>query len=150
MSKIVRVLFLCTGNSCRSQMAEGLINHDFAGQINAFSAGTEPHGLNPKAIQVMDEIGVDISQNSSDHVSKYDAQNFDYVITLCGDAEEKCPMVFGGGKRIHIGFDDPPKTTGTEEVVMSVYRRVRDEIRQQLGEYFQKEIYGGSNGTRTD
>ena len=150
MSKIVRVFFLCTGNSCRSQMAEGLINHDFAGQIDAFSAGTEPHGLNPKAIQVMDEIGVDISQNSPDHVSKYDAQNFDYVITLCGDAEEKCPMVLGGGKRVHIGFDDPPKATGTEEDVMSVYRRVRDEIRQQLNEFFQNEINGGSNGTRID
>jgi len=131
-------------------MAEGLINHDFAGQIDAFSAGTEPHGLNPKAIQVMDEIGVDISQNSSEHVSKYDAQNFDYVITLCGDAEEKCPMAFGGGKRLHIGFDDPSKETGAEEEVMSVYQRVRDELRQQLSEFFQKEMNGGSNGTRTD
>ncbi|RME41200.1 MAG: arsenate reductase ArsC [Deltaproteobacteria bacterium] len=135
-----RVLFLCTGNSCRSQMAEGIINHDFADQIEAFSAGTEPHGLNPKAVQVMAEIGIDISGHSSDHISKYEGQAFDYVITLCGDANEKCPLFFGGTKRIHIGFDDPPKATGTEEEIMNVYRRVRDEIRAQLGDFFRKEL----------
>jgi arsenate reductase len=137
-----KVLFLCTGNSCRSQMADGLINHDFAGQIEAFSAGTEPHGLNPKAVEVMAEVGIDISANSSDHVSKYEGQNFDYVITLCGDANDKCPLFFGGVKRSHIGFDDPPKATGSEEEVMNVYRRVRDEIRAQLGDYFRNELAG--------
>jgi len=135
-----RVLFLCTGNSCRSQMADGIINHEFAGQIEAFSAGTEPHGLNPKAVQVMAEIGIDISNNSSDHLSQYEGQSFDWVITLCGDANEKCPLFFGGTKRIHIGFDDPPKATGNEDEVMAVYRRVRDEIREQLGEFFRKEL----------
>ena len=135
-----QVLFLCTGNSCRSQMADGIINHDFSTQIEAFSAGTEPHGLNPKAVQVMAEIGIDISANSSDHISKYDGQSFDYVITLCGDANEKCPLFFGGVKRMHIGFDDPPKATGTEEEVLNVYRRVRDEIRQQLGDFFRREL----------
>jgi len=135
-----RVLFLCTGNSCRSQMADGIINHDFADQIEAFSAGTEPHGLNPKAVEVMGEIGIDISNNSSDHLSQYEGQSFDYVITLCGDANEKCPLFFGGVKRLHMGFDDPPKATGTEEEVMDVYRRVRDEIREQLGEFFCKEL----------
>ena len=133
---IKRVLFLCTGNSCRSQMADGIINHDFAEQIEAFSAGTEPHGLNPKAVQVMAEIGIDISGNSSDHLSRYVDQSFDYAITLCGDADEKCPLLIGGAKRVHIGFDDPPKATGTEEEVLNVYRRVRDEIRLQLGDYF--------------
>ncbi len=137
-----RVLFLCTGNSCRSQMADGLINHDFAGQIEAFSAGTEPHGLNPKAVEVMAEAGIDISANSSDHISKYEGQSFDYVITLCGDANDKCPLFFGGVKRIHIGFDDPPKATGSDEEVMNVYRRVRDEIRTQLGDYFRNELAG--------
>ncbi|MFO7813648.1 MAG: arsenate reductase ArsC [Pelovirga sp.] len=137
-----RVLFLCTGNSCRSQMADGLINHDFAGQIEAFSAGTEPHGLNPKAVEVMAEVGIDISANSSDHISKYEGQSFDYVITLCGDANDKCPLFFGGVKRIHIGFDDPPKATGSDEEVMNVYRRVRDEIRTQLGDYFRNELAG--------
>ena len=138
-----KVLFLCTGNSCRSQMADGLINHDFAGQIEAFSAGTEPHGLNPRAVEVMAEVGIDISANSSDHVSKYEGQNFDYVITLCGDANDKCPLFFGGVKRSHIGFDDPPKATGSKEEVMNVYRRVRDEIRAQLGDYFRNELAGG-------
>jgi len=131
-----RVLFLCTGNSCRSQMADGLINHDFSDRIKAFSAGTEPHGLNPRAVQVMAELGIDISGNISDHISKYQEDEFDYVITLCGDADDKCPQFFGGVERIHIGFDDPPKATGTEDEVMNVYRRVRDEIRLQLGNFF--------------
>jgi arsenate reductase len=135
-----RVLFLCTGNSCRSQMADGLINHDFAGRIEAFSAGTEPHGLSSKAVQVMAEVGIDISKNSSDHISRYEGQKFDYVITLCGDANEKCPLFFGGVKRLHMGFDDPPKATGTEEEVLNVYRRVRDEIRAKMREFFEKEL----------
>ncbi len=137
-----KVLFLCTGNSCRSQMADGIINHDFAGQIEAFSAGTEPHGLNPRAVEVMAEVGIDISANSSDHISKYEGQGFDYVITLCGDANDRCPLFFGGVKRNHIGFDDPPKATGSDEEVMNVYRRVRDEIRAQLGDYFRNELAG--------
>ena len=135
-----KVLFLCTGNSCRSQMADGIINHDFAGQIEASSAGTEPHGLNPKAVEVMGEIGIDITDNSSDHISTYDGQDFDFVITLCGDANDKCTVVFGGVERVHIGFDDPPKATGTEEEVLNVYRRVRDEIRQQLGDFFREQL----------
>ncbi len=139
MSELKRVLFLCTGNSCRSQMADGLINHDFAGRIQAFSAGTAPHGLNPKAVQVMGEIGIDIANNSSDHLNQYEGQPFDYVITLCGDADHRCPQFFGGVQRIHIGFDDPPKTVGSEEEVLAVYRRVRDEIREQLGSYFRRE-----------
>ena len=142
MSDKKRVLFLCTGNSCRSQMADGIINHDFSGVIKAFSAGTEPHGLNAKAVQVMREISIDISQNSSDHIDKYQNQSFDYVITLCGDADDKCPQFFGGVKRIHIGFDDPPKATGTEEEVLDVYRRVRDQIRLQLGDFFRQDLKG--------
>ncbi|HKK02098.1 MAG TPA: arsenate reductase ArsC [Desulfuromonadales bacterium] len=141
-----KVLFLCTGNSCRSQMAEGLINHDFAGRIEAFSAGTEPHGINPKAVQVMAELGIDISGHSSELLDKYEGQSFDYVITLCGGANETCPLFFGGVKRIHIGFDDPPRATGSEDEVMSVYRRVRDEIREQLGAFFRKELAGEKPG----
>jgi len=135
-----KVLFLCTGNSCRSQMADGLVNHDFAGRIEAFSAGTEPHGLNPRAVQVMVELGIDISGNSSDHISNYEGESFDYVITLCGDANEKCPLFFGGVRRIHMGFDDPPRATGSEEEVMAVYRRVRDEIRKAMQNFFEKEL----------
>lgn len=137
-----RVLFLCTGNSCRSQMADGLINHDFADRIEAFSAGTEPHGLNPRAVQVMKEIDIDISGNSSDHISKYEGQAFNYVITLCGDANDKCPLFFGGVQRLHMGFEDPPKAKGTEEEIMAVYRRVRDEIRTRLGDFFRNELAG--------
>jgi arsenate reductase len=135
-----KVLFLCTGNSCRSQMAEGLINHDFAGRIEAFSAGTEPHGLSPRAVQAMAELGIDISGHSSDHLGKYEGQNFDYVITLCGDANEKCPLFFGGVRRMHIGFDDPAKANGAAEEVMEVFRRVCDEIREQLGAFFNTEL----------
>lgn len=137
-----RVLFLCTGNSCRSQMADGLINHDFVDRIEAFSAGTDPHGLNPRAVQVMKEIDIDISGNSSDHISKYEGQAFDYVITLCGDANDKCPLFFGGVQRLHMGFEDPPKAKGTEEEIMAVYRRVRDEIRTRLGDFFRNELAG--------
>jgi arsenate reductase (thioredoxin) len=135
-----KVLFLCTGNSCRSQMADGIVNNDFAGRIEAVSAGTEPHGLNPRAVQVMAEIGIDISGNSSDHVSRYEGQPFDYVISLCRDADEKCPAFFGGVRRLHMPFDDPPRATGTEEEVMGVYRRVRDEIRTRMREFFEKEL----------
>lgn len=135
-----KVLFLCTGNSCRSQMADGIVNHDFAGRIEACSAGTEPHGLNPRAVEVMKEIGIDISSNSSDHISRYEGQNFDYVITLCGDANEKCPLFFGGVQRLHMGFPDPPKATGTDEEIMAVYRQVRDDIRRQMREFFDTEL----------
>ncbi|MFV0439134.1 MAG: arsenate reductase ArsC [Desulfopila sp.] len=135
-----RILFLCTGNSCRSQMAEGLINHDFAGQIEAFSAGTEPKGLDRKAVEVMAELGIDISGNSSDHIDSYAGQSFDCVITLCGDANEKCPLFFGGVERIHLGFADPPRAAGSAEEVLPVYRRVRDEIRQQVGDYLREKL----------
>jgi arsenate reductase len=135
-----QVLFLCTGNSCRSQMADGIINADFGEKISAFSAGTHPQGLNPKAVAVMAEIGIDISGNSSDHISRFDQHEFDYVITLCGDADEKCPVTFGGVCRRHIGFDDPPKAIGSEDEVLNVYRRVRDEIRQDLGRFFLEEL----------
>jgi len=137
-----RVLFLCTGNSCRSQMADGIVNHDFAGRIEAFSAGTEPHGLNPRAVRIMNEIGIDIGGNSSDHIGEYEGQRFDYIITLCGDADGKCPTFFGGVKRLHMPFDDPPKATGTEEEIMAVYRRVRDEIRRKLDGFFTAELQG--------
>jgi arsenate reductase len=134
------VLFLCTGNSCRSQVADGIVNHDFAGRLEAHSAGTEPHGLNPKAVRVMAEVGIDISGNSSEHLSKYEGQPFDYVITLCGDANEKCPLFFGGVKRLHMGFEDPASAQGTEEEVMNAFRRVRDEIRRQVREFFENEL----------
>jgi len=135
-----KVLFLCTGNSCRSQMADGLVNHDFAGRVEAFSAGTEPQGLNPLAVEVMAEIGIDISGNSSDHLGKYEGETFDYVITLCGGAAEKCPLFFGGVRRLHIGFPDPPKAAGDEEGLLAIYRGLRDNIRRQLADFFSREL----------
>lgn len=135
-----KVLFLCTGNSCRSQMAEGIANHDFAGRLTAVSAGTEPQGLNPRAVQVMAEIGIDISGHSSDPIGKYQGEHFDYVLTLCGDAKERCPLFFGGVKRQHLGFPDPAKAQGTPEEILNEFRRVRDAIRNSLRDYFTTEL----------
>jgi len=134
-----RVLFLCTANSCRSQMAEGLINHFLGNKIAAFSAGMEATYVNPTAIEVMQEIGIDISKHQSKNLSVFDGQNFDYVITLCGNANETCPLYIGGTKKTHIGFDDPAKVQGTKEEVLREFRRVRDEIKEKLTAFFQAE-----------
>lgn len=132
-----RVLFLCTANSCRSQMAEGIANHFWADKVEAYSAGTQASFVNPLAIEVMKEIGIDISGNRSKNLSEFDGQNFDYVITLCGDANETCPLYIGGTKKIHIGFDDPAKATGSPEEILNEFRRVRDEIKEKLGALFE-------------
>jgi arsenate reductase len=143
MARKKRVLFLCTGNSCRSQMADGIVNHDFSDKVTAVSAGTNPHGLNPRAVQVMDEINIDISRNSSDHLNRYQEERFDYVISLCDDADDKCPSALGGVTRLHMPFEDPPRATGSEEEVLRVYRRVRDEIRLQLNTFFEQALKNG-------
>jgi len=134
-----RVLFLCTANSCRSQMAEGITNNFFGKELEAFSAGTQASFVNPTAIDVMKEIGVDISNHRSKNLSVFDGQSFDYVITLCGDANETCPLYIDGTKKTHIGFDDPAKATGTQEETLNEFRRVRDEIKERLTAYFQAE-----------
>lgn len=134
-----RVLFLCTANSSRSQMAEGIINHFLGDKIVAFSAGTEASFINPTAIEVMKEIGIDISKQQSKNLSVFDGQTFDYVITLCGSANETCPLYIGGTKKTHIGFDDPAKAQGTKEKVLREFRRVRDEIKKKLTTFFQAE-----------
>ena len=131
-----KVLFLCTHNSCRSQMAEGLVNHDLGDRITAFSAGTEATRVNPLAAKVMAEIGIDLSGHSSKTLDQFAAESFDFVITLCGDANEKCPLFFGGVERLHMGFEDPSRLPGNEEEVLPEYRRVRDEIRQVMQEFF--------------
>ena len=141
-----KALFLCTGNSARSQMAEGLVNHDFAGAIEAFSAGTEPQGLNKYAVQVMSELGIDISDNASEHISKYEGQSFDYVITLCDGANENCPVFFGGVKRLHMGFPDPAKATGSDEDILVEFRRIRDKIRARMNGFFESELTTESRG----
>jgi arsenate reductase len=128
------ILFLCTGNSCRSQMAEGWGKSLKGDQFNFYSAGTKKHGLNPNAIKVMAEAGVDISGHESNITSELPDITMDYVFTVCSDAHENCP-IFPGGKIIHVGFDDPPRLTSdledTEEI-LSVYRRVRDEIKEMV------------------
>jgi arsenate reductase len=134
-----RVLFLCTANSCRSQMAEGIINHFLENKIAAFSAGTEATYVNPTAIEVMKEIGIDISRHHSKNLIAFKGQSFDYVITLCGSANETCPLYIGGTKKMHIGFDDPAKVTGMQDEILKEFRRVRDEIKEKLTAFFQTE-----------
>lgn len=126
------VLFLCTGNSCRSQMAEGWARHLRGDRIETYSAGIEKHGLNPHAVKVMAESGVDISSHVSKSLEDLANVKFDYVVTVCGHAHETCPIFPGGAKVVHVGFDDPPRLARDEtdpERVLSHYRRVRDEIR---------------------
>lgn len=132
MSKI-RVLFLCTGNSCRSQMAEGWAKTLRGDQIEVYSAGVDPHGMNERAIKVMAEAGVDISRHHSKHLDELNDIAFDYVVTVCDQAHEACPLFPGKTKVVHVGFDDPPRLARdakSEEESLGHYRRVRDEIRQ--------------------
>jgi arsenate reductase len=127
-----RVLFLCVGNSCRSQMAEGWARSLKRGVIEPYSAGTKPRGLDPLAVRVMAEVGVDVSNQKSKSLESLKSIRFDYVITLCNDANEQCPFFPGSTKMRHVGFDDPPtlaRSVAAEEEVLAVYRRVRDEIR---------------------
>lgn len=128
------VLFLCTGNSCRSQMAEGWGKALRGDEFNFYSAGTKKHGLNPNAVKVMKEAGVDISSHESNTTDELTEVTMDFVFTVCSDAHENCPF-FPGGKIIHVGFDDPPRLTkemSDEEEILSVYRRVRDEIKAMV------------------
>jgi len=128
-----KVLFLCTGNSCRSQMAEGWAKKLKADTIEAYSAGVEPHGMNARAVKVMAEAGVDLSGHHSKHLDELKDVSFDYVVTVCDHANETCPVFPGKVKRIHVGFDDPPrlaKDARSEEEALGQYRRVRDEIRE--------------------
>ena len=128
----IKILFLCTGNSCRSQMAEGWTRALKGDRIEALSAGIETHGLNPRAVQVMAEAGVDISGQRSKTLADLPTQDFDYVVTVCDHAHESCPLFPGRTKIVHAGFDDPPrlaKNAQTEEEALGHYRRVRDEIK---------------------
>ena len=129
---MLKILFLCTGNSCRSQMAEGWTRHLKSGLLEPYSAGIETHGLNPNAVKVMAEAGVDISGQRSKRLDALGAIQFDHVITVCDNAHESCPVLPGPTRVTHVGFDDPPrlaKEAATEEEALNHYRRVRDEIR---------------------
>jgi arsenate reductase len=129
------ILFLCTGNSCRSQMAEGWARALKGDQLTAYSAGIEKHGLNPRAVQVMQEVGVDISGQQSQTLADIGPVDLDVVVTVCGHAHETCPVLPGATRVVHVGFDDPPKLAAdaaTEEEALDHFRRVRDEIRAYI------------------
>ena len=128
-----QVLILCTGNSARSQMAEGLLRHDAGDRFDVFSAGTRASQVRPEALAAMKEIGIDISSHRSKHVDEFAGRPFDYVITVCDNAKESCPLFPGETKRIHQSFEDPPAPgVGTEAERLAIFRRVRDELRTYL------------------
>lgn len=126
------IYFLCTGNSCRSQMAEGWAKQHLGSSWNVYSAGIEAHGLNPNAVRAMNEVGVDISHQTSDVVDPEILNQADMVVTLCGDAANKCPVTPPTVKRVHWGFDDPAKAQGTDEEKWAVFQKVRDEIGDRI------------------
>lgn len=132
-----KILFLCTGNSCRSQMAEGWTKYLWGDSIESYSAGVEKHGLNPYAVKVMAESGVDISNHYSKTINELPSRDFDLVITVCDNAKERCPFFPGKTKIIHVGFEDPPylaQSVNTEEEKLNIYRRIRDEIKKFIEE----------------
>ncbi len=137
----MKILILCTGNSCRSQMAHGFLQ-SFDSNISVFSAGTEASGrLNEKAVKVMSEIGIDISNHTSDSVEKYLTEEWDYVITVCGGANDKCPTFTGKVKcRLHIGFDDPSYAIGSDEFIWNQFVRVRNEIKSRFYKLYKEQI----------
>ncbi len=136
MSEKLKVLFLCTGNSCRSQIAEGWTRHLKGDSIEAYSAGIETHGLNPNAVSVMAEVGVDISRQKSQHINEFKDLKLDAIVTVCGHAHETCPLFPGNCKVVHVGFADPPKMAkelaeqgASEEEQLECYRNIRDQIK---------------------
>lgn len=138
----MKILILCTGNSCRSQMAHGFLK-SFDESLQVYSAGTKPaDSVNPKSIQVMAELGIDISSHTPHNVDEFVHQQFDYVITVCDGAREICPVFTGEVKnRLHIGFEDPYEATGTEEDILAVYRKVRNQIKEQFYNFYKTNLY---------
>jgi arsenate reductase len=127
-----KVLILCTGNSCRSQIAHGYLAHFAEVKAEVYSAGVETHGVNPRAIQTMKEDGIDISSHTSNNVNEYSDISFDYIITVCDNAKERCPYFPGSAKRLHYNFPDPAKATGSEDEINKEFRRVRDMIKDYI------------------
>jgi arsenate reductase len=130
-----RMLVLCTGNSCRSQIAEGYLRHFGGDKAEIYSAGVETHGVNPRAIQIMKEDGIDISHHTSNNINEYRDINFDYVITVCDNAKERCPYFPSNAKKFHHNFPDPAKATGTEEQILQQFREVRNMIKNYSREF---------------
>lgn len=135
MSDKKRVLILCTGNSARSQMAEGLLRYDAGARFDVASAGTRASIVRPEAIAVMQEIGIDISGHRSKNVDEFEGQLFDFVITVCDNARETCPVFFSAAKKLHHNFEDPAAMTGSDEQRLAAFRRVRDQLRDYLREF---------------
>lgn len=136
-----KILILCTGNSCRSQMAEGFLK-SFDNEMELYSAGTNPSKqVHPKAIRVMSEVGIDLSKNYPKKVDQFLSESFDYVITVCDNAKEACPVFIGKvGKQLHIGFEDPADATGSEEEILSEFRRIRDEIKKDFYKFYEENL----------
>jgi arsenate reductase (thioredoxin) len=130
-----RVLILCTGNSARSQMAEGLLRQYAGDHFTVESAGTKPSSVRPEAITVVKEVGIDITSHLSKHVDEFAGQDFDYVLTVCNNAKESCPVFFGRATRLHHSFNDPAAVEGSEEKRLGAFRRVRDELRSYLKKF---------------
>ena len=130
-----RVLILCTGNSARSQMAEGLLRHDAGERFDVESAGTKPSSVRPEAIAAMRELGIDISGQRSKSVEEFEGRHFDYVITVCDNARESCPVFFGAAKRLHHSFEDPAVLSGSEDERLELFRRVRGDLRAFLNAF---------------
>jgi arsenate reductase len=135
-----KVLVLCTGNSCRSQIAEGYLRKFSNGKAKIYSAGIETHGVNPRAIAVMKEDDIDISHHTSNHIDEYKNIDFDYVITVCDNAKERCPFFPTSAKKFHQNFPDPAKAKGTEEEIMGEFRKVRDMIKSYCREFVEENI----------
>ncbi len=139
-----RVLFLCVGNSCRSQMAEGWLRHMAPERFDVYSAGSIAAGLNPNAVKVMADAGVDISRQRSKRVERFAERRFDYVVTVCDEAHRECPVFLGrAGKRLHWPLEDPAEATGSHEEVFRVFRRVRDQIKARLERFVEEEAARG-------
>ena len=134
------ILVLCTGNSCRSQIAEGYLSQYAGEKANIYSAGVETHGVNPRAISIMKEVGIDISNHTSNHVDEYININFDFVITVCDNAKERCPYFPTKAEKFHYNFPDPAKASGTEEEIVNEFRRVRLLIDEYCKDFVEKHI----------
>ncbi len=135
-----KILVLCTGNSCRSQLAEGYLRHYANGKAEVFSAGIETHGVNPRAIHTMKEDGIDISMHTSTNIDEYSHIEFDFVITVCDNAKERCPYFPSRAKKFHHNFSDPAKATGTEDEINDAFRKVRDEIKAYSQEFVKTNL----------
>jgi arsenate reductase len=135
-----KILVLCTGNSCRSQIADGYLKYLAADKAQIYSAGVETHGVNPKAIETMKEDGIDISQNTSNNVDEYNDVNFDFIITVCDHAKERCPFIPSKAKKFHYNFPDPAKAKGTEKEINEEFRKVREMIKDYCERFVQENL----------